>query len=146
MKYKISTFQTKFIDWWLKYLRWMSLPSDECHWILLMVSWHWPRQWLWLGVVMQQVITWANADSDRCHMASLGYSELVFLGALFHMANWVLLYIVILFQELAYLSYSSTMMNTADSRFAPSQLQNNAVSHWLGANLQSALMNMINNM
>ena len=56
----------------------VKLPSDECNWILLMISQHWFRSWL--GVVRQQAITWANVDSDLCrHMASLGPSELIFL-------------------------------------------------------------------
>ena len=53
----------------------VKLPSDECHWTLLMRSQHWFR-W-WLGTVRQQAITWANVDPDLCcHMASPGHSEL----------------------------------------------------------------------
>ena len=41
----------------------------------------------------------------------------------------------------------SSLLHKADSRLAPSQwetsLQSNAVSHWLGANLGSALLHMI---
>ena len=38
----------------------MKLPSDECHWILLMISQQWCR-W-WLGAIRQQTITLANVD------------------------------------------------------------------------------------
>ena len=55
----------------------VKLPSDECHWTLLMISQHWLR-W-WLGAVRQQAITWANFDPDLSHhMASLGPNELKF--------------------------------------------------------------------
>ena len=47
-----------------------------------------------------------------------------------------------------YVHASALVYNTVDSRFAPSQwetsLQSNAVSHWLGPNLKSALYNIIN--
>ena len=53
----------------------VKLPSDECNWILLMISQHWLRKWL--GAVRQQAITWANVDPNLCrHMASLGHNEL----------------------------------------------------------------------
>ena len=53
----------------------MKLPSDECHWTLLMISQHWFRQWL--GAVRQQALTWTNVDSDLCRqMPSLGLNEL----------------------------------------------------------------------
>ena len=53
------------------------LPSDECHWTLLMISQHWFRYWL--GAVRQQAITWANVDSDPWrHMTSLGHNELIY--------------------------------------------------------------------
>ena len=52
------------------------LPSDEYHWILVMISQHWFRKWL--GTVKQQAITWTNADLDPCrHMVSLGHNELI---------------------------------------------------------------------
>ena len=51
------------------------LPSDECNWILLMISQYWFRKWL--GAVRQQAITWANVDPDLYrHMAWLGHHEL----------------------------------------------------------------------
>ena len=54
----------------------VKLPSDECNWILLMISQHWFRYWL--GAVRQQAITWANVDPDLCrHMTSLGPNELI---------------------------------------------------------------------
>ena len=50
-------------------------PSDECHFILLVISQHWFR-W-WLGSIRQQANTWANVDQDLCnHMVSLGHNEL----------------------------------------------------------------------
>ena len=42
----------------------VKLPSDECNWILPMISQHWFR-W-WLGAVRQQAITWVNVDPDLC--------------------------------------------------------------------------------
>ena len=37
---------------------------------------------VWIGVVRQQSITWANIDPDRCHhMASLNHNELSILTA-----------------------------------------------------------------
>ena len=54
----------------------VKLISGECHRSSLMRSQHWLR--LWLGVVRQQAITWANVDPDLCHhMASLGLNELI---------------------------------------------------------------------
>ena len=54
----------------------VKLPSDECNWILLMISQHCFRYWL--GAVRQQAITWANVDPDLCrHMASLCHNELM---------------------------------------------------------------------
>ena len=45
------------------------MPSDECHWTLLMIDQHWFRLW--------QVITWSNVCPDmHCHLALLGHSEL----------------------------------------------------------------------
>ena len=65
----------------------MKLPSDECHWTLLMTSQHWVRQWL--GAVRHQAITWANVDPDLCHhMASLGHSELMY-WSLWHYGNMI---------------------------------------------------------
>ena len=53
----------------------MKLSSDECQWIVLMISQHCFR-W-WLDAVRQQAINWANVDPDWCrHMASLGRSKL----------------------------------------------------------------------
>ena len=53
----------------------VKLPSDECKWILLMISRHWFRQWL--GDVRQQAIIWGNVDPDPCrHMVSIGHNEL----------------------------------------------------------------------
>ena len=53
----------------------VKLPWYECHCTSLMISQYWFR--LWLGVVRQQAITWANVDPDLCHhMASLGHNEL----------------------------------------------------------------------
>ena len=65
---------------------------------------------------MQQAMTWSNINPELwCHMASLGPNELKHLKG----------------------------FSRADSRFAPSQwemsLQSNAISHWLGASLESAL-------
>ena len=57
----------------------VKLPSDEYHWILLMISQHWCR-W-WLGAIRHHAITWANVDPDLCcHMASLDHNELVHEG------------------------------------------------------------------
>ena len=57
----------------------MKLPSDECKWILLMISQCWFR--LWLGAIRQLAITGANVDSDLCrHMASLGHNELMYIS------------------------------------------------------------------
>ena len=54
----------------------VKLPSDECNWILLMISQHWFRYWL--GAVRQQAITWANVDPVFCRqMAPLGPNELM---------------------------------------------------------------------
>ena len=54
----------------------MKLPSDECHWTLLMISHNWFRYWL--GAVRQHAITWAKVDPDLCRqMASLGLNELL---------------------------------------------------------------------
>ena len=51
-------------------------PSDECHWILLMISQHRVRHWL--GAARYQASTWTNVDLDICHlMASLGHNELM---------------------------------------------------------------------
>ena len=53
----------------------VKLPSDECKWILLIISQYWFR--LWLGAVRQQAFTRANVDPDlRHHMVSLGHNEL----------------------------------------------------------------------
>ena len=47
----------------------LKLPSDECHWTLVMISQYRFRQWL--GAVRQQAITWIDAGPDPClHMTS----------------------------------------------------------------------------
>ena len=53
----------------------VNLPSDECHWTLVMISQRWFRKWL--GADRHQAITRANVDWDQCcHMVSLGPNEL----------------------------------------------------------------------
>ena len=52
----------------------MKLPSDKCHWVVLMISQHWFR--LWLSAVWQQAIIWVSVDPDLCfHLAPLGINE-----------------------------------------------------------------------
>ena len=60
------------IDGWVIF---REIPSEECHWTLLLTSQHWFRYWL--GAARQKAITWANVDLDLCHqMVSLGHCEL----------------------------------------------------------------------
>ena len=57
----------------------VKLPSNECHWTLLMISQHWFRKWL--GAVQHQVITSDNVDPDLYHhVVSLGHNELTQRG------------------------------------------------------------------
>ena len=52
----------------------VKFPSDECHWLSLMISQHWFRQWF--GAIRQQAITCTNIQPNICrHMASLGQNE-----------------------------------------------------------------------
>ena len=53
----------------------MKLLSGECSWTPLMIAQYWCS--LWLGVVRQQPITWANFDPDLCcHMGEPGHNTL----------------------------------------------------------------------
>ena len=61
------------IDGWSE-VSLVNLPSDECHWTLLMISQHWFRKWL--GAIRQQATTWAIVDPVLCgHMVWLGHNE-----------------------------------------------------------------------
>ena len=143
------------------------LPSDECHWTLLMISQHWFR-W-WLDAVRQQAITWTNVDVDPwCHIASIGNNELnlcilymynmshIFThGYLVHCSTLVKFPMLVHTWDIFIYSYSSPHWYfidiyffkngfiRADSWLAPNQWEMaslcNDVSDWLGVSLESAL-------
>ena len=69
MKYSI-------LFYWLVFTDLLSMPSNECHGTVLMISQNWFRYWF--GAVRQQSIIWVNTDPDLWHhMVSSRHNVLI---------------------------------------------------------------------